>query len=452
MAGGTIELGFLFKDVTTYDLDDIIKKITNEIENKYSKVIYINKELKSDNHMLVIFCMEYGALINNNNIQLTDIEYIDELKKIENNLIEFVKDIINKYSVDYIFIDTNSPYTDKYLLEDIISKDIYTVVCYYTDKLNIRYSNLLLDGFTKRGEVKDMEDKKTIKIKFSTGVCFFIIILLLLVICGMYFYYNNKGKVIENTASQENVILQENIAKNEETINNESNTNTTKTPTSVEEPKNKNEFQITYTEESYKAYKENGEYTVESKRNLPVITNPANQNAADKIVKSLTDFSDKKWKEIKEASEEYKDLQYKAGVQYLFNTYLVKDNYIVLQANQSGDFGGVGWTAEEFYNYDAKTGNFLTLKNISTDYNKFNEIISNKVHEYINKNMNVIVPDLEESVNDILNQDGNWGFTESGISIVLPKYSIGSGADGVHIVKIDKSDINQYLLEEYKIK
>ena len=185
---------------------------------------------------------------------------------------------------------------------------------------------------------------------------------------------------------------------------------------------------------------------------MPVITNAANQTAANNIVTSLTGFSDKKWAEIKKASDEYKESTTGSGVQYLFNISLTNNNYIVFKATQSGDFGGVGWIAEEFYNYDAKTGSLLTLRNIATDYTNLKKVISDKVLNYIDTNINVNVQNVEQSVNDILAQDGNWGFTESGIIIKIPKYSIGDGATGIHTVQIDKSDINPYLLEAYKIK
>ena len=289
-----------------------------------------------------------------------------------------------------------------------------------------------------------MEEKKGITVRLSTVILLFIIFILL-VLLGIVYFQKNDNKNIVNT-NQNNF---NNVASPEqkEPINNTEKTN------NIVETTPKDEYKITFKYETYKSYKESGEVTFENTRNLPVIINEANQAAADKIVKSLTTISDKAWEKIKESSDEYREFQYTAGVQYLLNTYINKENYLVFKAIQSGSFGGVGWNAEEFYNYDAKTGELLTLESISTDYANFKKMISDKVRDYISNNIeDVLVSDVDQAINDILNQDGNWGFTETGINIQLPKYSIGSGADGVRTVKIDKSDVNSYLLEEYKIR
>ena len=149
MAGGTLELGFLFNKVKENYVDDIIKNIKIEIEHSFSKITFIDKDCKDINHIMVRFYMEYDALINNEKIR-TEKEYIDELYRIENDLILFAKKNINEYSLDYIYIDANCPYNENYLLEDVINEDIYTVICYYTDRFNIKYSSWLLDGLRKR--------------------------------------------------------------------------------------------------------------------------------------------------------------------------------------------------------------------------------------------------------------------------------------------------------------
>ena len=145
MAGGTIEIGFLFNKIVT---DDIIENLKSKIENAFSKIIYIDKNLKDDNHIIVVFCMKYDALIKEH--IKSEKEYIDELHKAEEKLILFAKKYISEYPVDYIFIDANYSYNDKYLLEDVLNENIYTIVCYYIDKFNIKYSPWLIDGFSKR--------------------------------------------------------------------------------------------------------------------------------------------------------------------------------------------------------------------------------------------------------------------------------------------------------------
>ena len=149
MAGGTIEIGFLFSKIVT---DDIIENIKSKIENTFSKIMYIDKSSKDYNYTMIIFCMKYNDLIKDN-IKIEK-EYIDELHKMEEKLILFVKKYINEYPVDYIFIDTNCSYNDKYLLKDVINENIYTIVCYYTNnKFNVRYAPWLLDGLRKRNNL-----------------------------------------------------------------------------------------------------------------------------------------------------------------------------------------------------------------------------------------------------------------------------------------------------------
>lgn len=149
MAGGTIEIGFLFNKIVT---DDIIENIKSKIENTFSKIMYIDKSSKDYNYTMIIFCVQYNDLIKDN--IKTEKEYIDELHKMEEKLILFVKKYINEYPVDYIFIDTNCSYNDKYLLKDVINENIYTIVCYYTNNnFNVRYAPWLLDGLRERNNL-----------------------------------------------------------------------------------------------------------------------------------------------------------------------------------------------------------------------------------------------------------------------------------------------------------
>lgn len=327
-----------------------------------------------------------------------------------------------------------------------------------------------------------LEEKKEITVKLST-VILLCIIFILIVLLGIMYYQNyinnnniinnNKNDASNNVETTDNVKNTNNVetAKNEESSNNTATTNNAEN-TNVVELTKKNEFKISFIEEEYKSHKESGEVVFENKRNLPVITNEANQSAADKIVKSLTFFSDEEWKNIKETSDTNKDNafiisggEYNAGVQYLFNTYLVKDNYLVFKAIRSGNFGGVNWDGKELFNYDKKTGDLLTLRNIASDYNNLEKTIENRIINHIKnnyphivsnmeelRNKNLITNTIESEVNRIMSMDGNWGFTEEGIEINLPKSSIGTSADGIINITIDKSYINPYLLEEYKIK
>ena len=63
MAGGTIEIGFLFNKIVT---DDVIENIKNKIENTFSKIMYIDKSSKDYNYTMIIFCVQYNDLIKDN--------------------------------------------------------------------------------------------------------------------------------------------------------------------------------------------------------------------------------------------------------------------------------------------------------------------------------------------------------------------------------------------------
>ena len=291
-----------------------------------------------------------------------------------------------------------------------------------------------------------MEEKKVLTVRLSTVILLFIIFALIVALGVMYY----KGFVKKDDSKNEieNKVIQT-------SLNEEENKNVVQGKENVEQPQNsqKGTFEISYKEETYKSYKSTGELEFENKRNLPIIKNSSNQSAADEIVKSLTIISDKAWTDIKTSSDEFKEFQYTAGVNYIFSTELVNDNYIVFKADQSGNFGGVGWTAKELYNYDAKTGKLLTLKSIASDYNNLEKTIVNKVVNHIkNNDIIVTVDNLETEINKLISTDGVWGYTNSGIEINLPKYSVSGGATGIITVEINKSDINGYLLENYKIK
>ncbi len=284
------------------------------------------------------------------------------------------------------------------------------------------------------------EDKKS-SVKVSTVI--FLVIIFVLIIALIVVYYEG---MLKNKTSVETLVPDNSNAQESSSSIQQENV--------VEQPAQQVDakYEISYTEETYKSYRQDGSLTFENKRNLPVIKNTSNQTAADAIVKSLTDISNTKWSEITKASDEYRESPYGEGVNYLFSTHLVNGKYIVIKAEESGSFGGVAWSAEEYYNFDAKTGKLLSLSNISSTPSSFEQFIYNKIISYVNSSdMTVSTENLTKTVKDLVSsENGIWGFTEKGIEINLPKYSIGIGADGIRTILVDKSDVNQYLLDEYK--
>lgn len=57
----------------------------------------------------------------------------------------------------------------------------------------------------------------------------------------------------------------------------------------------------------------------------------------------------------------------------------------------------------------------------------------------------------KNKVKESLNVVGNWYFTKDGIRVVFQKDSIGCSTQGITYIDVDKSDINSYLKDTYKI-
>ncbi len=211
-------------------------------------------------------------------------------------------------------------------------------------------------------------------------------------------------------------------------------------------------FEIEYKEETYITKNDNGEVVFENKRNLPIIKSSKHSNSAEKIQKSLTEISNKNWNYIKETSDEYKDSPSKTGINYMLGTSVFGKNYISFMANQSGSFGGTSWSAEELYTYDIETGELLNINSFAKDEKEFKEFLTKKVKEYVKENFDEsALSGLDSKVKDIIEKSGNYGMQYGSFSIILPKYSIGAGADGVRVVEISKDEINSYLKDRYQI-
>ena len=216
-----------------------------------------------------------------------------------------------------------------------------------------------------------------------------------------------------------------------------------------------NKYVISYDDDIYISKNNNNIEISKNKRNIVSIKNDSNPTSANLIQTKLNEISDFNWnKNIKPMADSvaldstnYDNL----GVNYLFETGEINDNRLTFIANMSGSFGGVSWTSNEGYNFDAKTGELLDLNSIGTGvydylYNKsISEIENNKDENYCLYN------DWKNKVKESLNIAGNWYFTKSGIRVVFQKNSIGCSAQDITYVDIDKSDINSYLKDVYKI-
>lgn len=219
----------------------------------------------------------------------------------------------------------------------------------------------------------------------------------------------------------------------------------------------KEQYQITYEEEEYITKRNDGSEVSRSKRNLPKITNNKNQEAANKIVKSLTDISNQNWENnIKKMADQVVELPYNdLGVTYLYQTGIITTNRLTFTLKMDGGFGGVGWISEEGFNFDAKTGEMLTTENVAVNSTDFKNYMLKKVNEEIenikNTRENCIRDDYQKNLEKEITNNGNWYFTSTEIKIKLQKYAIACGAGGMTEINLPKEEVNQYLKEEYKI-
>lgn len=240
----------------------------------------------------------------------------------------------------------------------------------------------------------------------------------------------------------------------------------TKEPEEKNDTEN-NDFIITYKGENYLTQNNQKEPTSVSRRNIPTIENKSNPEIAQKIQKSIIAVSDEKWiNDIKSAADEFNaeinngnldwENEYEEiGAELeLKNSYPIK-NILLFNLSLSGSFGGVGWSGFWSYNYDITTGNLLTLKDITTDYNKLYSIIKKEVDTEIknieSEDEDTLIFDLtDKEMENLISKTGNWMFTNEGIEIVFQKHEISDGATGMIEVSIEKSLINDLLKENYK--
>ena len=243
-----------------------------------------------------------------------------------------------------------------------------------------------------------------------------------------------------------------NITTNNSNNNNDNNLN-------VEEKVLENKYVIKYEEEVKEFKNSSGKVIIRNKRNYPIITNDANQLAADKISKYLTDISNEDWKSVNnidsndEFVENYHD---EVGVSYTYNTEESNKKYLSFKYITSGGMGGVSWSGVSGYNFDYETGNLLEINNIM-NYNN----AQNDLYEYIISAIEKEHPpetlwhdDISGYWKDIVKKDmfsqGSWIFTNSGIRVFFGKYSLGPGSTGVIEVEIPIEEINKYLYDKYK--
>lgn len=222
-----------------------------------------------------------------------------------------------------------------------------------------------------------------------------------------------------------------------------------------------NKIVITYTEEKHNTKNKKGIIITENIRNIPSITFSSNQKAADKIEKSLIEFSDNEWNNnilivAKETAEEEPFAEStepeSLGASLLFSNTPSHNQRITFNLGLEGGFGGVGWVNSYGYNYDLTTGELLTLKTITDDYQTLIKDLTAEVERQLNifKKEFEIYEVSETELIGFITKTGNWYFAEDKLIIIFQKYDIADGATGPIVIEIDKEFINPHLKDEYK--
>lgn len=225
-------------------------------------------------------------------------------------------------------------------------------------------------------------------------------------------------------------------------------------------------YTFEYQEETYTTKTNKGITLTTNKRKYPNISNNNQSDIAKKIENSIMTFANSEWENIKNTADDLTtsinneeeiynpDIHVGLGVDYTISHEELSNNVLVFHSIQDGSFGGVSWYEAKGYNYNETTGELLTLKTITNDYDKLYKIIKVEIDKKINelkKEEAYFLYETEKELETLTNKAGNWMFTKDGIKIVYQKYEIADGATGTIEISIDKELINPLLKSEYQL-
>ncbi len=269
----------------------------------------------------------------------------------------------------------------------------------------------------------------------NNKVVILLMVIIIIILGGLCFLFATNKISLNNDLNQE---------KTNDKVNDDSQTIGDESISS---------YTISYKEETYSTKNKEGTENTNSKRNIITVENEKNTNAASLIENKLNEISNKRWEDIKKAADAIYETSYTGvGVNYLIETGKITNNRLTFIVNTVGSFGGVPWDNNEGYNFDATTGELLKLTDIGNgvfDY-IYNQSIS-RIEKDDSKS-SCLESDWKDRVRTELNKDGNWYFTNEGIKVIFPRYSIACGAGGSTTIDISKDEVNSYLNEKYQIK
>jgi cell division protein FtsL len=219
-------------------------------------------------------------------------------------------------------------------------------------------------------------------------------------------------------------------------------------------------YYATYETEKYETKNQAGEVSVINERNIITLTNAAYPKAATLIQQALRSTMDDEWNnDLKRAADDYSEAGsagHEVGVTYKVNLEYQNENFVTFSITMTGGYGGVGWTADYIYSFDAKTGERI---GIDTCTEHPDQLISTLVQatKKVMADNNYPVQDTRNEGEDSLytqsmSKEGCFGILEDGIHVKHQKYEISGGSSGVIDVTLDKTRSNSLLKENYKIK
>lgn len=216
---------------------------------------------------------------------------------------------------------------------------------------------------------------------------------------------------------------------------------------------------ISYSTEKYTSVNKNGLTITENSCTYPKIIYKRDQNIADKIENSINEIIDNEWQLVKESAEEIalasEDLSADDVLGLGADIYLTEyiDNKILtFYISIEGEFGARSYIKYQGFNYDRQTGELLTLNSITNNYQELYNIILEKYNEEKNKleleEVEVIYEPTFDELEKMINETGNWFFTEDGLEIILDGITAGY-MPWIEIL-IDKDTVNDLLTNEFK--
>lgn len=272
-------------------------------------------------------------------------------------------------------------------------------------------------------------------------ICITIIAIISIVVLGLTI----SSKVLsyqEKNQNNENEITEENTKEDKSSEKEENST-----------------IIVSYSTEKYASVNKKGTTITENSCTYPKITYKANQPIADKIESSITKIVDNEWQLIKDSAEEItsesEDLSDDdisgLGADIQLTDY-INNKILTFYLSIDGQFGARSYINYQGFNYDIQTGELLTLKSITNNYQKLYKLVLEKYNEEKNKleleEVEIIYEPTSDELEKMINKSGNWFFTEDGLEIILDGITVGY-MPWIEIL-IDKDTVNDLLTNEFK--